>query len=81
MRIRCENCGWTGTTELLLTAPSPFDPEDILTSCPKCKTVGDTEHLCDIEGCREISSMGVPMKNGSYVWRCHHHEPTKEERK
>lgn len=81
MRIRCPNCSWTGTPDGLLKAPSPFDPEDLLTACPNCKTVEDTDHLCDIEGCRELSGMGVPMKDGSYTWRCHNHRPAEEERK
>lgn len=80
-RIRCNNCDWIGTTEQLLTATSPFDSEDILTACPKCKSVEDRDHLCGIEGCRELSGMGVPMKDGSYVWLCHNHRPTEEERK
>jgi hypothetical protein len=33
----CNECGWQGTQDRLLVAPSPFNRMHVITGCPKCK--------------------------------------------
>ena len=62
MKYECKLCALTILDSEFLSAPSPFDPEDILHACPQCKQVSDGfEHLCGIEGCRGYVSCGFPV--------------------
>ena len=40
LKRRCKECNWTGTTKELLEAPDPFNPEETLTGCTKCRQTG-----------------------------------------
>lgn len=78
-KVACtnRNCGWRGTTDQLLRAPNPFDPDDEMTACPSCRDVGSTEALCDEPGCREHATCGWQSPTG-YRWTCGNHMRPKE---
>jgi hypothetical protein len=69
-RWRCTECGWIGSE--LLTAPNPFDPEDVICGCPECRSVDDFEPVCDEVGCDKDATSGWPSPTG-YRWTCHNH--------
>ena len=62
---KCKVCNHVVAQSAMLTAPSPFDPDDQLLACPKCKQCdeGFTE-LCDEPGCRQEAHCGWPSKEG-----------------
>jgi len=72
----CDNrrCGWRGTSDEVLKAPSPFDKEYELWACPKCKGVNVLYLACDEPGCWQIGSSGMPV-TGGYRWTCAKHVP------
>lgn len=37
MKCGCFKCQWRGARTNLLSAPSPFDTNEILYACPSCK--------------------------------------------
>jgi hypothetical protein len=70
----CLECDWKGTDADLLIAPSPFDPEDTLSGCPKCKSVDCFRVACDFTGCWKEATAGTPTKAG-YRHTCYLHRP------
>ncbi len=70
----CERCGWKGYSDAILTAPSPFDPQDTLYACPVCKNIGTTRTCCDEPLCWEQDTIGTPIPGG-YRRTCHNHQP------
>lgn len=71
-RVLCIECKWCGPEAEMLTATSPFDPEDTVVGCPKCKTVNRLHRACDVEGCDRESSCGFPSDSG-YRRTCGEH--------
>lgn len=72
-RWECEICNLISTTDELLRAPSPFDPEDELIGCPGCKSAGGFTGLCEIETCKRAASCGGPASDGVYRQTCGEH--------
>ena len=72
-RWLCQSCDWIGDAAELLWAPSPFDPEQQLCGCPKCKAVDDVVEACDEPGCNRASSCGFPTSLGKYRRTCFEH--------
>ncbi len=68
------NCGWHGNSDDTLRAPNPFDPEEVIWGCPKCKTVNEIYPACDEEGCWEPTTCGTPTEAG-YRTTCGKHKP------
>jgi hypothetical protein len=58
----------------LLTAINPFDPEDIIRSCPLCKSIDAARVACDEPDCWRDASCGTPVPNG-YRQTCGKHRP------
>jgi hypothetical protein len=70
----CE-CGWKGMEEELLKGKNPFDDNDLIYACPKCKGLNSTINLaCDEPDCWEEVSCGTPTSNG-YRRTCYKHSP------
>ena len=71
----CKDCGAVTLEADLLTAPSPFDPSDVLQACPTCKTVNDFYEVCDEHGCTSVASCGYPAgpEYGGYRRTCFKH--------
>ena len=65
-KARCD-CGWTGDTEQLLSATSPFDPDDTIFGCPQCKTIADFPAICQAPGCWDAANCGFPHGDGYFV--------------
>lgn len=72
-RCRCEDCDGTFLESEILNAPNPFNPDDTICGCPRCKSVTAFALLCDFPGCDEDSSCGEPTSEGGYVHRCSKH--------
>lgn len=73
-------CYWQGTTDDMLKAPSPFDSDDELQGCPKCKCVNTLVLACDVDGCWKETSCGFPTLDGGYRRTCgDHYRAYKEE--
>lgn len=72
-RSLCEECGWHGNGDDLLSAPHPFDDEATIRGCPECLGVNLT-FACDDEGCPKRPEVGTPTPDG-YRWTCGEHEP------
>lgn len=67
-------CGWHGSSDDVLIAPSPFYPTDILWACPWCKVVNETYTACDEPDCWEPATCGTPTQSG-YRSTCGKHIP------
>ena len=72
-KCRYWRCGWHGPRSEVLTAPSPFDPDDQLSVCPKCREA-DPAAGCDEPGCDAEGSCGTPTPDG-YRVTCSKHWP------
>lgn len=72
LKMVCEECGWVGRENELLTAENPFRPEDMVTGCPKCKSLDTIRAGCDEPGCDEIATCGTPTEKG-YRMTCGYH--------
>lgn len=70
----CSGCGWHGTWSDVLQSPNPFDPDDMLTGCPKCRQVESLGAACFAEGCGREATCGTPTQDG-YKWSCAEHRP------
>lgn len=66
-------CDWRGKIDDLLSAPNPFDKDDILYACPKCKSIDTAELECEIEGCTMEASCGTPTADLGYIRCCAKH--------
>lgn len=74
-RWRCRECHSVTHEVDMLHAPNPFDPEDILSGCPGCKTVDSWIELCD--ECDEQATCGTPTSDGGYRRTCYDHRPSR----
>ena len=64
-QYKCNDCGWIGNDDELLSASNPFDPGvDVLIGCPHCKSVNSMERLCDAVGCTLHATCGTPSEDG-----------------
>lgn len=72
-RFVCKECNHRGRNEEILEAPSPFDPEEVIYGCPRCKGVDCMDVACDEAGCWRLVSWGQPTKDGGYRQTCHEH--------
>lgn len=72
---RCYGCGKQSTSEQLLHAPNPFDPEQELSGCPHCYGIDRMQMICDEPGCQNLGTCGTPTTGGGYRWTCHFHVP------
>jgi len=71
-RWYCEECNEVSTE--YLTAPNPFDADDIVTGCPICHSVGSLIAAC--WKCNRPAGMGTPdSKVYRYIQTCFEHRP------
>jgi hypothetical protein len=73
-KVTCDNCNWRGDAEEVLEAPNPFEPDDLLIACPKCKTVNEISCACIADNCWKPASCGTPTVGG-YIHTCGKHAP------
>lgn len=71
-RVRCIECDNIHAENTLLTAPNPFDPTEIVTGCPTCKSVDSLVAVCDEPGCDKEVSCGWGSPSG-YRHTCYEH--------
>jgi hypothetical protein len=76
LKFRCVGCGLVHLQSERPSAPSPFDPQDILTCCPECKDTADPDHLCQEQGCVEMAGCGTPFGMSGYKFHCRNHPPS-----
>ena len=67
-------CEWKGVSSDILTAPNPFETNEIITGCPKCKGINTVVQVCDQSKCWEIATCGTPIDSG-YRQTCYSHRP------
>ena len=80
-KVCCQErgCGWKGDSIEQLIAPSPFDEDDMLYACPKCKTVETSIWAaCDEPDCWRAATCGTPTPDG-YRNTCGDHIPKVQE--
>lgn len=75
-KVKCDesHCDWTGRQNMILCGPHPFDPDDTVYGCPKCKEINTLIYVCDEPGCWADISSGMPTPEG-YRNTCHNHIP------
>lgn len=71
-KIGCRDCMWHGELSEALSAPNPFEPEENLYACPKCKQM-DLHEACEHEGCWKETTNGGPGPDGKYRRACSQH--------
>ena len=72
----CENrrCRWHGTMDDVLRGPDPFDPEEQVIGCPRCRGVECLLTACDEPSCWKPATCGTPTAGG-YRHTCGEHKP------
>jgi len=75
-KVKCDvrRCGWQGADDDVLTGKNPFDYDDEIIGCPKCKSIDSIIPVCDEDGCWERASCGTPTK-ARYRNTCWLHKP------
>ena len=75
-RIVCEErgCGWKGEKDECLTANNPFDDQETIIGCPKCKGINTMRSTCDAPDCWEQDTMWISTPSG-YRRTCYKHRP------
>lgn len=74
MKLICTECKWQGLDSQILTAPNPFDTNDIIQGCPSCSSVECFRVACDEPDCWQLVTCGTPTKAG-YRQTCSTHRP------
>jgi hypothetical protein len=69
----CKSCGWYGLDSEVLTAISPFDPDDVISGCPQCKEINTIMLACWAQDCWEEVTMGAFTRDGTYQMLCSKH--------
>jgi hypothetical protein len=75
-RWACTECGWVGTEEMKLRAPSPFDKTVTITGCPQCREIERFEPLCEAVGCEDLGVSGGHPSPEGYRLTCWAHSPS-----
>jgi hypothetical protein len=65
-KMKCLNCGHKLHESDLLKATNPFDIDEFIYACPKCKSMDDLVMVCDIAGCLKEATCGTPTQD---EWR------------
>lgn len=73
-KVTCTECDFQGTDEMLLVASNPFDKDQEISGCPKCKSIETILVACDEPGCWKVASCGTPTEDG-YRTTCGKHKP------
>ena len=63
-RWKCSECGGVYNGASLLRAASPFDKDDTIVGCPRCKSVDSMTGVCDEPRCDSVSTCGFPTEGG-----------------
>jgi hypothetical protein len=77
-KVVCDDCGWRGEDDAVLTGPNPFHPDMAIIGCPQCKEIGTIVRACDEPECWKQVSCGTPTADG-YRCTCGAHRPRTEE--
>ena len=64
IKLVCNECLCQTDSKSILTAPNPFDKNDEIMGCPKCKCVNNMRTACDEPGCWEEDTLGIPTEDG-----------------
>lgn len=67
-RWRCRTCEIIFAENDLLKAPNPFDTEEIINGCPRCKSVSKLDAICDEPDCEELNEYTCYTTNPSDEW-------------
>jgi len=75
-RLFCNErrCGWRGMQLEVLFAENPFNADETIAGCPKCKEINSLLVSCDEPGCWNEASCGTPTATG-YRHTCGKHAP------
>lgn len=68
----CRECNERLSFDQLMESPHPFDGQDVIHACPKCKSIDCFDKACDEDGCWEVAHCGTPTPNGYRVTCCEH---------
>ena len=63
-KLICSDCGHQYRESEILKAPSPFEPDENIYGCPKCKAIDKAQSVCDEPECWEPSTCGWPDDDG-----------------
>ena len=75
---KCEECDTITDEDKILIAESPFDPANMITGCPFCRSVNSLQAACDEYGCEKLASCGFPTAEGYRVTCGEHMRKYKE---
>ena len=73
-KLVCNDCGWKGTEDQLLTGRNPFATSELIYGCPQCKGIECYRSACEEIDCWEEDTCGTPTETG-YKRTCHNHTP------
>lgn len=77
---RCRECEELALASELIVVPNPFDNNITITVCPHCKERVAMHKACEVVGCRERCTYGLPTSQGyNLVCRKHYDEIKRED--
>lgn len=72
-KCECNECCHITTYDLLLKAKHPFQDNETIYGCPKCKNIECFNPICDEPGCTEPVTCGYPTETLGYRNACYKH--------
>ena len=67
-KMKCLNCGHKFHELDQLKAPNPFDEDEFIYACPKCKDMEEIVMVCDEPGCDKEATCGTPSPPSQAGW-------------
>lgn len=61
-----------GPVKQVLRATHPFEPQEEVWGCPKCRDIGTLKSVCDAPHCTQFYTCGWPSPKG-YRQTCFEH--------
>lgn len=72
-KVICNDCDWRGTHSELLESINSF-LQEIVFSCPNCKSTDNFSRICDEKDCWSLKDVGFATEEG-YKFFCYKHVP------
>jgi hypothetical protein len=69
---RCQECGWRGDEEEIISFADPVLEGNSWNICPECRAAEQFDNMCDEPECRKVATCGWPSPEG-YRRTCFEH--------
>jgi len=76
---KCQDCGWHGSDEEIISFADPVLEGNIWSICPECRAAEQFDNMCDEPECKQLATCGWPSTE-SYRRTCFEHSSFNKKR-